>query len=389
MEGASSSTPMEALEAFESRLLGTGSSTPVQALENLVLRAGTNRLQEAFCPNFLTYYGEETNPTTNCNPYIECIYYDSLEDIPDDPVVRRVDAAADARRLKGDCYQKSSLMRWVATSKLQQRGENFKVNDPLTNEHVCEENTREQALQILEDNANVDFRRDLKKTRRKADVYVEALLSENALAAFSLDIAERSMESLERLQRFEAAKIERYRDNQRRNQRVIQEQRSRYGRGGWDPLETREDILRSIGRYEDYEVKTQAYIYNAQTKLKMIEAEIARRREMEEEIERAQREALQQLADNVSEITVPSDNESREMPRNDTSTGLNWLYMMQNINGHPRLDGTMPTRSTTAPSREEAGLGRARARHNRDEDVDGVDSSPPRSVRPRRGTDGA
>jgi hypothetical protein len=131
-------------------------SAPVETLENRVLRASIPHLQEAFCPDFNLHYEREPN-LTNCTFDGDFITYEPLHDTPDDPVVRGIDKQktrdTNTLHLRGPCYQKSNLMKWLVKSKLKSQGNDFQVPDPNTKENVCLKNTRQQALTKL---ANVD-----------------------------------------------------------------------------------------------------------------------------------------------------------------------------------------------------------------------------------------
>jgi hypothetical protein len=145
---------------------------PPPSVLDVVLEASSERLQEAFCPDFYLDY-EHANDLAFCNQMSDGddpLTFVPFRDTPNDPMVRnlktRKNEVTDVGTPRGLCYKVPTLMRWFVKKKLDNRHRRLRLGDPFTRAHVCRENTGAQALDILQegdDEETVRFRKALQE----------------------------------------------------------------------------------------------------------------------------------------------------------------------------------------------------------------------------------
>jgi hypothetical protein len=257
------------------------SLTPVQEFENLVRSADPARLQEAFCPNFDLNY-EVVADLNECVPDREVIFLEPLSETPNSVVRildKRKEHRTDVRRRQGGCYNKPTLIQWLATEKLKYRGDDFEVTDPATRDKVCWIHTREEALRELarDDEA---FRARLQDADQRAYEYDEHILR---LQVFRLQIAEELVAYIEQQREIQAMIIEEQSVNLHETRELLLEYRQRYGQ--LSNLRARTEVLNAtrnrIDRLERLETRVLTLIGEAKDIINIINEEIARRHELE------------------------------------------------------------------------------------------------------------
>lgn len=386
----------------------TEPQTPVQEFENLVRSADPTRLQEAFCPDFTLNY-EVVADLSECDPPDrEVIFLDPLSEEPN-TVVRCLNKQkehdTDVRERVGGCYNKPTLVQWLATEKLKYKGDIVEVTDPATRVKVCRRHTREEALrELARDDAA--FRERLQEADQKASEYEERVLR---LQLLQLQFVEEALESLEELRETMTMDIEEQNQHLHNTRELLTNGQQRYEQ--LRNLGASPEILNSardhINRLRRIETRALTYIDDCYAVINLINGEIARRNELGQDdleggIEMAQRVQQPFEEDDMSEITTePSDIEDNDPEHQEQERETDAMLMedyqrlLQSIADHRReamgredLDERL--------QRIEAGvrtnLDETRARYNRNEETilrrrlrdDGIsdgDEQPPQARR--------